>query len=651
VSDVDRSAVERSSSPGLSREQASAVAPSATRDDLKLLHAYEPVVRFTKGELFFPTAVGAYVAHCSLWRGETGGGQVCVAPAGDLNLEQLSEISREHPEWLLSLRFVREPLARGPYRQWKREPRDCLGATARFTTTGMFGRLVEAGFRASLLARGTVARGLAAAAEIAYREDLEHDQFTYYGRVARAAGYVCLQYWFFYAMNDWRSTFSGVNDHEADWEVVTVYLADRPRTAPEPAWVAFSSHDHHGDELRRRWDDPGLHRLGDHPVLYPGAGSHSGAFVPGDYVVSVNPPQLRKPMAVVRRAQRLLAPWHDETRPNEGFGIPFVDYCRGDGKAVGPAQPESWQAVLIDELTPWVRDYRGLWGLDTEDHFGGERAPAGPRYERNGSVRLSWSDPLGWAGLLKVSPTSEELGPPLRERVTMLKGDLATHDRAIAAKLAELRRVAAEVRSLEAHGRAGTLTQSRRAEMVTLEAKLEAEIAVRTSAAEELDIHLDTLRHPPGPDGPQAHLAHKPERRTKEQLQRRTRFLRLWAAVSTPLLLAMVPVILLAQPLAVITTIAVFGYVFLAVEAVAWRRLLSFLASTLLLAAVAAVVLLLVEVIPQYWKSGVSALFAAAALALLVGNLGDLRKGWRRGGAIKPSPSEETPEGPEPEGI
>jgi hypothetical protein len=639
----------RSESPALPREQAAGAAPSATRDDLALLRSHEPVVRFTKGELFFPTSVAPYVAHCSLWRGETGGAQVCAVPAGELSVQRLCEISSEHPEWRLSLRFVREPLARGRYRQWKREPREHFEATPRFSTTGMFGRVVEAGFRASLLARGTVARGSAAAAEIAYREHLEHDRLTYYGRVVRVGGYVCLQYWFFYPMNDWRSTFGGVNDHEADWELVTVYLAERLRAAPVPAWVAFSSHDHRGDELRRRWDDPQLDRLGDHPVLYPGAGSHSGAFLPGDYVVSVNPPQLQKPMAVVRRAQRLLEPWREGTRLHAGFGIPFVDYCRGDGKSVGPGQPEPWLAVLIDDHTPWVREYRGLWGLDTEDHFGGERAPSGPRYERHGSVRVSWNDPLGWAGLLKVSPTSEELGPLLQERVAVLERDLAKRERAIAAKLAELRRLSVEVRSLEAHGRAGALTRGRREEMVALEAGLEEEIAGRASAAEELDIHLDTLRRPPVPDDPRAHLGHKPGPHSGEH-QRRTRFLGLWAAISTPLLLAAVPVILLAQPLAVITSIAVFGYVFLAVEAFARRRLASFIASTLLIVAIVAVVLFLVDVIPHYWKIGVSVLFVVAALALLVGNLGDLRRGWRRGGAIKPSWPGETPEGPEPDG-
>ena len=30
--------------------------------------------------------------------------------------------------------------------------------------------------------------------------------------------------------------------------------------------------------------------------------------------------------------------------------------------------------MLIDDQTPWVRNYQGLWGLDTGDPFGGERA-------------------------------------------------------------------------------------------------------------------------------------------------------------------------------------------------------------------------------------------------------------------------------------
>ena len=44
------------------------------------------------------------------------------------------------------------------------------------------------------------------------------------------------------ACNDWRTTFHGVNDHEADWEMVSVYLAPGPDGSDRPAWVAPAVH-------------------------------------------------------------------------------------------------------------------------------------------------------------------------------------------------------------------------------------------------------------------------------------------------------------------------------------------------------------------------------------------------------------------------
>ncbi|HEY2654923.1 MAG TPA: hypothetical protein VGI55_03980, partial [Solirubrobacteraceae bacterium] len=239
-----------------------------TDPDLALLRAFEPIVRYTRGELFRPMAVEAYVASCSLWRSERRGDTTCIVPAGQLSIDRLTQESLAHQDAPLSLRYVKEPLGRAEYRRWRRAPRERLQATGRFTTTGLFGRLVEAGFRASLLLRGKVSAGLAAAAEISYSQHGEPDRAVYYGHVVRDGGYACLQYWFFYAMNDWRSTFSGVNDHEADWELITVYLAEQDDGSWRPAWVAFSSHDEAGDDLRRRWDDPDLQHEGNHPVVY-----------------------------------------------------------------------------------------------------------------------------------------------------------------------------------------------------------------------------------------------------------------------------------------------------------------------------------------------------------------------------------------------
>ena len=598
---------------------------SIRESDLALLRCYEPILRMTKGELFLPTAVGPYVAQCSLWSGVRGGDLTLIVPARELTLERLSEEGVRNRDRRLFLRFVEEPLGRAEYLRWRRIPRERLSATGRFTTTGVFGRLIDAGLWASLLLRGKVPAGLAAAAETTYRERLEADRFTYYGRVVRDGGYVCLQYWFFYAMNDWRSTFGGINDHEGDWEMITIYLAEQADGVLRPVWAAFSSHDYHGDDLRRRWDDPELHREGDRPLVFAGAGSHSGAFIPGDYVVSVDPAQVRPLITALHKLQRLLAPWRRYRGSSLGFGIPFVDYARGDGIAIGPGHDAEWNAVLIDDETPWVRDYRGLWGLDTRDRFGGERAPSGPRYERAGSVRTSWANPLGWAGLLKMPPREDDLAEPLAERVTTLERELGELDATIAAERIALRGLRAQARSLSTFDDARALAKSRQAEVGEREAGLNQTIAVRTNLAEERRAHLATLSRPIPPEPPQAHIR-RPHQPYREQQERRTRFLKLWAAVSTPLLLGSVIVVLVASPLASITTIAILASAFIGVEAIARRRFLSFLASTILLLGGIVLCVGFVLLLLTHWRTAISLLVGTAALALLVGNLRDIRR-------------------------
>ena len=34
-----------------------------------------------------------------------------------------------------------------------------------------------------------------------------------------------------------------------------------------------------------------------------------------------------------------------------------------------------WSPVVINSSVPWVGDFPGLWGLDTQDVFAGELAP------------------------------------------------------------------------------------------------------------------------------------------------------------------------------------------------------------------------------------------------------------------------------------
>jgi hypothetical protein len=584
------------------------------------------VVRYTRGELFLPTGVERYVEQSSLWTGIRGGEVTELAARGEMTLEHLAREGSLYRDRPLFLRFVERPLGRSEYARWRRMPRERLNATGRFTTTGVFGRLIDVALRTSLLLRGKVPAGLAAAAETTYRERLDAERFTYYGRVVRDGGYVCLQYWFFYAMNDWRSTFGGVNDHEADWEMVTIYLAEQSDGGPSrPAWVAFSSHDYEGDDLRRRFDDPELQREGDHPIVFAGAGSHSGAFIPGDYVVSVDPPPVRAVMAAIRRVRGLLAPWRHYTGETSGLGIPFVDYARGDGVAIGPGQDRSWAPILIDDETPWVRNYRGLWGLDTRDRFGGERAPSGPRYERNGSVRNSWANPLGWAGLMKVPPNESRVTEALRERITALDRELRELDAGIESGRRELRGLRAQAQSLRTHEYAHALANARQAEVATGEQALARKVAERTSLTEERRAHLATLSEPIVAEPVQAHITRHHRPHINEQ-ERRTRFLNLWAALSTPLLLGSLVVVLIASPLAFVTTIAILLLLFTGVEAIARRRLLSFIASTLLLVTSVGLIVLLVWLFLRHWRTAIAVLVGMAAFLILIENLQELRR-------------------------
>ncbi|MFL6054467.1 MAG: hypothetical protein ACJ72W_16345, partial [Actinoallomurus sp.] len=315
--------------------------------DLELLRRYEPILAYTRDERFFPVDAEDYIRCCSLWEGEQR-----LADAGELTAERLVATAAERTGTALSLLFVQRPFDRREVRAHRARAKPPIARSGRLAAVGLIGRVFDVLLRASLFMRGSVPGGVAAAAADLGERHLSRDRATYYGRVVREGGYVILQYWFLYAMNDWRTTFGGVNDHEADWEAVTVYLAGEDM---RPSWVACSSHEDNGDDLRRRWDDPDLHRLGDHPVVYVGAGSHSGAILKGQYVVTVNPMRLRAYLRGARRVTGFVFPWTRQGR-RYGVGIPFLDYALGNGKKIGPVEGEHrWRPELISDDTPWVR--------------------------------------------------------------------------------------------------------------------------------------------------------------------------------------------------------------------------------------------------------------------------------------------------------
>jgi hypothetical protein len=180
---------------------------------------------------------------------------------------------------------------------------------------------------------------------------------TVYAHVATdpgAPGKLALQYWFFYAFNDFN------NKHEGDWEMIQLVFdaddASEALRAAEPAELGYSSHE--GAE-RATWGDEKLEVVdGTHPVVYPAAGSHANKYTDALYIGSsaeagVGCDDTRGP--------------HTEIRP--------------DVQTIPSDEPAAASAY------PWIT-FEGRWGELQQAFFNG---PTGP------NMKTQWTQPLEWA--------------------------------------------------------------------------------------------------------------------------------------------------------------------------------------------------------------------------------------------------------------
>jgi hypothetical protein len=561
-------------------EQAVAVAAGGSKSDVELLQAYEPIVRYNHGELFFPTAVEGYLAECDLLMGSSERDRSVVVPRGSVTTDVLSRYVAE-PGKSLYLRLVQKPMNGIELALWRsRSDRPRFRAPGRLARVGLFGRLLDAGFNVSLLLRGTVPGGTAAAAQVKYAAHRAQDpRCVYYGRVLRRHGWIVLQYLYFYFMNDYRSTFHGVNDHEADWEQVLVYLEDAP-SGPRPIWIAAAAHDYVGDQLRRRWDDPDLTKVGDHPVVFAGAGSHASYFEQGEYVTSVPIPGLRSAVGLAEAARAFWVGALRQPDPGDlsgkleaGLSASFVDYARGDGQGVGPGEDVAWSPILISDEDDWVDGYRGLFGLDTHDRFGGERSPAGPKYTRKGTQRMSWHDPLGFAGLDKTSPPGQwpaELG----RREAELERQRSDLEAKVDELTAALPGLALETQALALDGSLAILHAGRSSDLEAGELELRSLRAQIAALDDQIAaIRRDRVRIEAGDLGdPRAHLVH-PHRPVPPEAIRHGVVVEIWSALSSALLLGVTAVLIWLRvvPWWAAPIVALAGYV--VIESAFRRRL------------------------------------------------------------------------------
>jgi hypothetical protein len=196
---------------------------------------------------------------------------------------------------------------------------------------------------------------------------------TVYAHVATQTEYpdsLALQYWLFYAFNDFNNT------HEGDWEMIQlVFDAGNAREAleAEPREVGYSAHE--GAE-RAAWGDDKLELVDEtHPVVFPGAGSHANKFTEALYLGSsaeagVGCDDTRGP--------------HRELRP----------------KVVTiPSEP-----AAAKEAFPWI-DFEGRWGELQPAFFNG---PTGPNLKTQWTRPIEWSE--GWHDRTYAVPTGGLFG-------------------------------------------------------------------------------------------------------------------------------------------------------------------------------------------------------------------------------------------------
>lgn len=601
--------------------------------DRALLRRFEPVLRFTRGERFFPMRVEPYLERSSLWCMRPNREAELIVPQGELTVERLVEPRPADFDTVHFLRFI-TPLnltELAAYRlqeglRSRRDPYHFRAGPGRLARVGYGSRFVDALFQISLLARGRVPGDTAAAAALAYRQIMEERRhFAYYGRVVRHNGWVVLQYWFFYAYNNWRSGFSGANDHEADWEMIAVYLSESEVDGEfRPEWVAYAVHDFTGDDLRRRWDDPEVEKVGEHPVVYVGAGSHACYFQPGEYLTELELPVLAPLVRVGEQLEqfwrRLLRRYELEDTPAYGdgafniFRVPFVDYARGDGLALGPGEIRQWEEPqLLQPVPEWAMDYRGLWGLYAHDPFSAEDAPAGPVYNRDGTVRRAWYDPLGWAGLDKMPPPDEALAYVLAQKAAIeaRREALAREINDMSRELVELG-VRVQAMQNQPHMELLYLSHQAASELLAQEISAKrAQYADDASQIQALDLHAQQLRA--GDRGPMRAHIRRPLRPMSEESLRFGRFAEIWAAVSIGLTLVAFVVLFLFAPQYRWLGLGLLAGLFIFAEASFRRQLPRLISAVTIVLAVVAAGVLLVEF---FWSLVVSVVLVAGAYVM-----------------------------------
>ncbi|MBN1219791.1 MAG: hypothetical protein JXM69_12750 [Anaerolineae bacterium] len=384
----------------------------------ELHQKYAPILRYTKGEHFFPMRVDDVLKYSGL---HIKNQNAPLIPPGQVMPDHLAKYAQSPEVFLRSvepgprtgqevvagwsqaaLEMVyrwstqtasswREELARRAYSWFNPKT---MAATHLFWWNDLIAPLLDGALENASpeelprLILPTNTRDLAVDKYQGHKSP-----YTYYYRQVRDGPYLCLQYWFFYSYNDWGRSFSGMNDHEADWENMMIFfrLDGQGRPQEPPAYVTFVGHH---SRLTKPWAHPDVDKVGTHPIGYVAAGSHAT---------------------------------YPEAKPYSLMELyKLVDYATGDGVTI---DHDDWVHRIALETVPWLPAYRGSWGTrfwlpleqthrllklasvatpigfwvartwTPEIELPGVSAPHGPMIGDTGDERPQWAGPVAWAGV------------------------------------------------------------------------------------------------------------------------------------------------------------------------------------------------------------------------------------------------------------
>ncbi len=308
---------------------------------------YAPILRFNKGEKFFPMRVDDMLPYSGLYL--KGQDDPLIAPGkltvediakhnnsaevfvrsvdiGPLTGEKVVESWRADAlemvlRWADSTPSWTENLAKQAYSWFSPTTK---AATQLFWWNDLIGNLVQGAVESA--SSGELPRLILPVEtqdNAIDRYQTASPAYTYYYREAEDGDYLSVQYWFFYSYNNWGQSFMGMNDHEGDWECVLLFFKlEGGRPQEPPAYVTYADHE---SNQTKAW--PKVELSDRHPVVYVGAGSHASYPKASDHTLM------------------------------ELYNL--VDQARGDGLTIGS---DDWVHRINLNNVSWLNSYLGSWG-------------------------------------------------------------------------------------------------------------------------------------------------------------------------------------------------------------------------------------------------------------------------------------------------